>query len=40
LFDDYAFAGCDRQFDRINELAKELGFDVLATPTGQGIAIK
>jgi len=40
LFDDYAFKDCERQRERIDLLAEELGFDVLTTASGQGIAIK
>jgi hypothetical protein len=40
LFDDYAFSACEAQFERCNRLADELGFEILGTPTGQGIAIK
>lgn len=40
LLDDYAFAGCERQHERHNKLARELGFDILSTPTGQGIVVK
>lgn len=40
LFDDYAFMGCERQNERINDLATEFGFSVLTTPSGQGIVIK
>ena len=40
LFDDYAYANAWSQHRRINQLAEELGFDILTTPGGQGIVIK
>jgi hypothetical protein len=40
LFDDYAMRNCENQFNAINGVAEEFGFEVLATPTGQGIVIK
>lgn len=40
LLDDYAYNGFERQFDRDNRLAAELGFRILSTPTGQGIVVK
>lgn len=40
LFDDYAFLGCERQHERCDRLAAELGFDILTTASGQGIVIK
>jgi Macrocin-O-methyltransferase (TylF) len=40
LLDDYAFHGHERQYEAMNELAAELGVDILSTPTGQGIIIK
>ncbi len=40
LLDDYAYNGYEQQYAAINELAEELHFDVLSTPTGQGIIIK
>lgn len=40
LLDDYAYSGFEAQYQADNELAKELGFDILSTPTGQGIVIK
>lgn len=40
LFDDYAYIGYEPQYAAINNLAYELGFHILSTPTGQGIVIK
>jgi hypothetical protein len=40
LLDDYAYKGFERQYDRDNRLAEELGFRILSTPTGQGIVVK
>lgn len=40
LLDDYAFRGHEKQYEAMNELAGELGLDILSTPTGQGIIIK
>jgi hypothetical protein len=40
LLDDYAFARREAQYVAMNELAEELKFDILSTPTGQGIIIK
>ena len=40
LLDDYAYSGFEENHSTHNRLAKELGFDILATPTGQGIVIK
>lgn len=40
LFDDYAFHGYRSQHDALNAAAADLGFDILALPTGQGLAIK
>jgi hypothetical protein len=40
LLDDYAYNGFERQFERDNSLAAELGFRILSTPTGQGIVVK
>jgi hypothetical protein len=40
LLDDYAGWGQNQQNDAMNALSKELGFDILSTPTGQGIIIK
>ena len=40
LLDDYAYTGHERQYDAMNALAGELRFDILSTPTGQGIIIK
>lgn len=40
ILDDYAQEGRKEQFNAINQLAKELNFDVFSLPTGQGIIIK
>lgn len=40
LLDDYAYKGFERQYERDNSLAEELGFRILSTPTGQGIVVK
>ncbi len=40
LLDDYAFNNHDAQYDAMNKLSSELGFEILSTPTGQGIIIK
>lgn len=40
LLDDYAHASHVTQYRAMNDLAKELGFDILSTPTGQGIIVK
>jgi hypothetical protein len=40
LLDDYASEGYEQQYRAINELAAELGLDILSTATGQGIVIK
>jgi hypothetical protein len=40
LLDDYAYRNREPQFEAMNEAAAELGFAILSTPTGQGIAIK
>ncbi len=40
LWDDYAFAGHEPQYEAINAVTSELGLSVLTTATGQGIAVK
>jgi hypothetical protein len=40
LLDDYAYRGYEKQGEAMDLLAQELGFDILTTPTGQGIIIK
>jgi hypothetical protein len=40
LLDDYAHVGFEPQHEALQALADEIGFDVLSTPTGQGIVIK
>jgi len=37
LLDDYAYSGADLTYAGWNQTAKELGFDILALPTGQGL---
>jgi hypothetical protein len=40
LLDDYAYRGYEQTYKAMNDLAEELGFDILSTATGQGIIIK
>jgi hypothetical protein len=40
LMDDYTYFGSESQRDSIDELAGELGFQVLSLPTGQGLIMK
>ncbi|MCW2750458.1 MAG: methyltransferase MtfD [Aeromicrobium sp.] len=40
VFDDYGWLGFDRQRERVDALGRELGFYVLAMPTGQGLVLK
>jgi Macrocin-O-methyltransferase (TylF) len=40
LLDDYAYAGYESQYKAMNDLSREIGFDILTTATGQGIIIK
>lgn len=40
LLDDYAYNGHLEQYNAMNRLAKKLNFEILSTPTGQGIIIK
>ena len=40
LLDDYACASHADQYHAMNNLAKQLHFEILSTPTGQGIIIK
>jgi hypothetical protein len=40
LLDDYAYTGYESQYDAMREVAKELGIEIMSTPTGQGIALK
>ena len=40
LLDDYAYKGHNDQYHAMNMLAKKLNFEILSTPTGQGIIIK
>ena len=39
LMDDYAHRHCEAQKDAIDEVARELGVQVLGLPTGQGLII-
>jgi len=39
LLDDFGFIGCEEQHDMWNETASRRGWDLLALPTGQGLAI-
>jgi hypothetical protein len=40
VLDDYAFEGYDAQREGADALADELGFGILALPSGQGLAIR
>jgi hypothetical protein len=40
LLDDYAYVGYESQNKAMNDLSREIGFDILTTATGQGIIIK
>lgn len=40
LLDDYAYHGFASQYEAMNDLAAEIGFNILSTPTGQGIVVK
>lgn len=40
LLDDYCGRGREVQFDAMNDLATELGFEIVSLPTGQGIIVK
>lgn len=40
LLDDYAYQSHEKQYDAMNVVAAELGFDILTTVAGQGIIIK
>ena len=40
VLDDYCYAGYDEQHYAFNTLAEELGFQILALPTGQGLVQK
>jgi hypothetical protein len=40
VLDDYAYKGYTEQYDAMNALSRELGFDILTTPTGQGLILK
>lgn len=40
LLDDYAHGNHVAQYGPMNALAEEIGFEILSTPTGQGIVVK
>lgn len=40
VYDDYGFPGYETSRERADEVAEDLGFRILALPTGQGLAIK
>jgi hypothetical protein len=40
LLDDYAFDGFHAQKVAMDQVAKEMGFNILSLPTGQGLAVK
>jgi hypothetical protein len=40
LLDDYAHVNAERQYEAINETAKDLGVTVLTLASGQGIIVK
>ena len=40
ILDDYCHAGRRSQFVAMNQLAQEIGFDILSLPTGQGLIMK
>lgn len=40
VFDDYGFVGYEEQRASADRLAQELGFSVLALPTGQGLVVR
>jgi hypothetical protein len=40
ILDDYYAAGRDRQRLLMDKMASELNFNILATPSGQGIVVK
>jgi hypothetical protein len=40
LIDDYAYSGFEYTYKLFNELAKELGVQILTTASGQGIIVK
>ena len=40
ILDDYCQAGRRSQFVAMNQLAREIGFDILSLPTGQGLIMK
>ena len=40
LLDDYSYFGFDAQGDQMDRVAAELGVEILALPTGQGMLIK
>jgi hypothetical protein len=40
IFDDYGFPGYETQRGAVDRLGRELGFQVLSLPTGQGLVIR
>ena len=40
ILDDYCYINRHRQYKKINSLAKKLNFNILSTPSGQGIIVK
>jgi hypothetical protein len=40
LLDDYAYSGFESQYEAMNNLSREIGFDIQTTASGQGIIIK
>jgi hypothetical protein len=40
IFDDYGFQGYETQREAADRLGEELGFRVLALPTGQGLVLR
>jgi len=40
ILDDYCHAGRRSQFVAMNQLAQEIGLDILSLPTGQGLIMK
>lgn len=40
IFDDYGFPGYEASRESADRLGRELGFDILCLPTGQGLVVK
>ncbi len=40
VYDDYGFVGFEASRRAADEMSRELGFSILASPTGQGIVVK